>query len=66
MILQISSGQGPVECELAVRLLFESLQREFANYGFEQKTSTGKIRSGIKKSCFSRKIKTECRSMEFQ
>lgn len=37
MILQISSGQGPVECELAVRLLFESLQKEFANYSFEIK-----------------------------
>ena len=29
MIVQISSGQGPVECELAVKLLFESLQKEF-------------------------------------
>ncbi len=29
MIIQISSGQGPCECELAVRLLFESLQKEF-------------------------------------
>lgn len=29
MMLQISSGQGPVECERAVRLLFEALQTEF-------------------------------------
>ncbi len=29
MLLQISSGQGPVECELAVGLLFASLQEEF-------------------------------------
>ena len=29
MILQISSGQGPVECELAVGKLFSSLQKEF-------------------------------------
>lgn len=38
MILQISSGQGPVECELAVRLLFESLQKEFAEHSFEIKS----------------------------
>lgn len=38
MILQISSGQGPVECELAVRLLFEALQKEFADYSFEIKS----------------------------
>lgn len=31
MIIQISSGQGPVECELAVRKLLESLQAEFKN-----------------------------------
>lgn len=29
MTVQISSGQGPVECELAVRLLFEALKKEF-------------------------------------
>ena len=29
MLLQISSGQGPVECERAVGLLFDSLQLEF-------------------------------------
>lgn len=29
MILQISSGQGPVECELAVEGIFNSLQSEF-------------------------------------
>ena len=29
MVVQISSGQGPCECEIAVRLLFESLQKEF-------------------------------------
>ncbi len=28
MILQISSGKGPAECELAVGLLFQSLKRE--------------------------------------
>lgn len=29
MLLQISSGQGPVECENAVGLLFASLQKEY-------------------------------------
>lgn len=29
MIIQLSSGQGPAECELAVRKLFESLQKEY-------------------------------------
>ena len=29
MIVQISSGQGPVECELAVVKLFEALQAEY-------------------------------------
>ena len=29
MILQISSGQGPVECELAVQKLLTSLQKEY-------------------------------------
>lgn len=31
MIVQISSGQGPCECEIAVRLLFESLEKEFSS-----------------------------------
>lgn len=29
MIVQISSGQGPVECEIAVMLFYESLKKEF-------------------------------------
>lgn len=29
MIIQISSGQGPAECELAVGLLFDALQKEY-------------------------------------
>lgn len=29
MLFQISSGQGPAECEMAVGLLFEELKREF-------------------------------------
>lgn len=31
MIIQISSGQGPIECELAVGRLFKTLQKEFAD-----------------------------------
>lgn len=38
MILQISSGQGPVECELAVRFLFEALRKEFSVHSFEIKS----------------------------
>lgn len=34
MILQLSSGQGPVECELAVRKLFETLQKEYPDIEF--------------------------------
>ena len=29
MILQISSGQGPAECELGVALLYEALKKEY-------------------------------------
>lgn len=29
MIIQISSGQGPVECELAVYKLYETLKHEY-------------------------------------
>lgn len=29
MLLQISSGQGPVECELAVKLMVNSLKEEY-------------------------------------
>lgn len=31
MIIQISSGQGPAECELAVCKLFETLKKEYPN-----------------------------------
>ena len=29
MIIQLSSGQGPAECELAVKKLYDSLKKEF-------------------------------------
>ena len=31
MIIQLSSGQGPVECELAVSKLLSALQTEFSD-----------------------------------
>jgi peptide chain release factor len=31
MIIQISSGQGPAECELAVNKLFEALKKEYTD-----------------------------------
>lgn len=31
MIIQISSGQGPAECELAVSKLFEALKKEYSD-----------------------------------
>ena len=32
MILQISSGQGPAECEMAVGLLFKALEKEYGDF----------------------------------
>ena len=31
MIIQLSSGQGPTECELAVSKLLKSLQKEYTD-----------------------------------
>lgn len=31
MLVQISSGQGPIECELGVEKLFKALQKEFSD-----------------------------------
>lgn len=31
MLVQISAGQGPAECELAVRKLYEALQKEYTD-----------------------------------
>ena len=35
MIVQLSSGMGPYECELAVTGIFNALKKEFPDYGFE-------------------------------
>ena len=32
MIVQISAGQGPAECQLAVAKLFEALKREYGDF----------------------------------
>ena len=37
MIVQISSGQGPAECELAVVKLYESLKKEYEDIELIQK-----------------------------
>lgn len=47
MIIQISSGQGPTECEMAVGLLAKSLQAEFI--GLEVK----KLVSAREENCYS-------------
>lgn len=47
MILQISSGQGPEECELAVAKLFHSLQAEFPDIHLMSK------HLGRRSGCFS-------------
>ena len=31
MLVQISAGQGPAECQLAVAKLFEALKKEYGN-----------------------------------
>lgn len=45
MIIQISSGQGPEECELAVSKLFEALKKEFPDI------EPLSLREGGKKDC---------------
>lgn len=45
MIVQISAGQGPAECQLAVTKLFAVLKREYGDLevvcGCEHYTGTG-------------------------
>lgn len=47
MIIQISSGQGPSECELAVSKLYDSLKKEYPD--IERLSSN----SGREKECFT-------------
>ena len=47
MLIQISSGQAPAECEFAVGLLAKSLQKEFSGLEIE------KIVKSRQENCFS-------------
>ena len=40
MLIQISAGQGPIECEFAVGLLAKSLQKEFSGLEIKKKPSS--------------------------
>jgi len=51
MILQLSSGQGPAECELAVGKLFAALQAEFPDIEKLSEHPSEK-RTAIAQSCF--------------
>ncbi len=54
MIIQISAGQGPSECQLAVAKLFEALQKEYGD--LEMLSATG----GYEKGCYdSLRFRTE-------
>lgn len=46
MIIQISAGQGPCECQLAVAKLYEALKREYKDLTLLSSTK------GAKKDCF--------------
>ena len=47
MLIQISSGQGPAECELAVGLLAKEIQKNFTGVGVV------KFSEGREKNCYS-------------
>lgn len=54
MIIQISAGQGPSECQLAVAKLFAALEKEYGNLEILSDTK------GCEKGCFdSIRFKTE-------
>lgn len=46
MIVQISAGQGPSECQFAVAKLFEALQKEYGDLNEISKTK------GYEKGCY--------------
>ena len=54
MIVQISAGQGPSECQLAVAKLFEALKKEYGDLEVISNTK------GYEKGCFdSIRFRTE-------
>ena len=55
MIVQLSSGQGPAECELAVKKFYDALKNEFSDIELLSRRS-GKMSGGYTSVLFS----TEC------
>ena len=54
MIVQISAGQGPAECQLAVAKLFEALEKEYGDLKIVSDTK------GYENGCFdSIRFRTE-------
>lgn len=52
MIIQLSSGQGPMECQLAVGKLFASLQREYPDVKLLS-SKEGEVKEGYHSLTFS-------------
>lgn len=50
MIVQISAGQGPLECQIAVKKLFESLKSEYKNIEKISEIKSNEI--GATKDCY--------------
>ena len=55
MIVQISSGQGPAECELAVKKLYEVLQKEYPDVEFLSSHHSRMNKEGYTSVMFSTK-----------
>lgn len=70
MIIQISSGQGPSECELCVVKLYESLKKEYNDIEIIEKHAGGKrgcwtsvlLRTGSDLSCLEGSVQWICQS----
>ena len=62
MLLIISSGSGPGECERAVYEYFKYLEKEFHKYGVEYeyvKSETGKMSETFRSEVLKIKVNTE-------
>lgn len=55
MIVQISSGQGPAECELAVKKLYEALEKEYQDIQFLSAHQSRMNKDGYTSIMFSTK-----------
>jgi len=61
MLIQISSGQGPAECEMAVRLFAKELQKNFSDIEIV------KFSAGNEKNCYSSIVlKSEINLSEYE